>query len=127
MADFRYVVDKHLIIVPVILTGPTGSMYADFILDTGAAHTIVDHSLATAIGYTARDAVGHSKVRSAVGEEKGYRINLMRIESLDKVLEDFEVACHDLLQQDVQGLLGMTFLERYRFTIDPHKRIISIG
>lgn len=124
MANFRYQVEKHLIIVPVTLHGPNGAMDADFILDTGAAHTIIDHSLASAIGYSASDATGHS--RSVVGEERGYRIKLARIDSLGESFKDFEVACHDLMEQDVQGLLGMTFLEQFKFCIDPQKQIISI-
>jgi len=126
MADFRYQVEKHLIIVPVTLHGPNGAMDADLILDTGAAHTIIDHSLVSALGYSASDATGHSKVRSVVGEERGYRVKLARIDSLGKTLKDFEVACHDLMEQDVQGLLGMTFLEQFKFCVDPKKQTISI-
>ena len=126
MADFRYQVEKHLIIIPVTLHGPNGAMDADFILDTGAAHTIIDHSLASALGYSASNATGHSKVRSVVGEERGYRVKLAHIDSLGKKSEDFEVACHDLMEQDVQGLLGMTFLEQFKFCIDPKKQTISI-
>jgi predicted aspartyl protease len=126
MADFRYQVEKHLIIVPVTLYGPNGAMDADFILDTGAAHTIIDHSLVSALGYSASDATGHSKVRSVVGEERGYRVRIARIDALGKMIKNFEVACHDLLEQDVQGLLGMTFLEQFKFCIDPQNQTLSV-
>lgn len=126
MADFRYQVDKHLIIVPVTLHGPHGAMDADFILDTGAAHTIIDHSLVSALGYSASDATGHSKIKSVIGEERGYRVKLSRIDALGKTCNGFEVVCHDLMEQDVQGLLGMTFLEQFKFCIDPLRLLISV-
>ncbi|MFH0799503.1 MAG: retropepsin-like aspartic protease [Pseudomonadota bacterium] len=126
MADFTYSLDKRLILVPVTLHSPTGVVRARFILDTGASSTIVDYRVAKTIGYTSMNALAPSQVSSAVGKEEGFRIQIAAFETLGKRLENFDIACHALLEQGVEGLVGMSFLERYDFCIYPSKRMIRI-
>lgn len=126
MADFPYRVDKRLVVVPVVLHGKTGSLMSEFILDTGASFNIVDHGLISALGYSARDGIGISSVSSAVGKETGYRVNIRGLEALGKKLTEVEVACHDLKDQGVEGLIGMAFLELFNWCLHPERRIISI-
>lgn len=126
MADFPYSLDRHLIVVRVLLYGPSGVVNSDFVLDTGASNTIVDYRIAKSIGYSVEHSVAPSRVRSAVGKEEGFRIKVAALEVLGKRLENFAVACHALLDQGVEGLLGMNFLERFNFCIYPPQRIIRI-
>lgn len=126
MADHSYDVDKRLMIVPVKVFSPTHFIDAKFVLDTGASHTIVDYRLAAALGYAKETATSASTVRSAVGCEEGYRTRIDAIEALGKKLALFEIACHPLFEQGVEGLLGMTFLEQFEFCIFPKQRIIRI-
>lgn len=126
MADYAYSLDRHLIVVRVRLIGPVGAVNSDFVLDTGASHTIIDYRIAKAIGYSSIDAIAPSKVSSAAGKEEGFKIKIASIETLGKCFENFEVACHALLEQGVEGLLGMTFLEQFDFCIFPSKRIIRV-
>ncbi len=78
------------------------------------------------IGYTKKDAVATSCVSSASGKEECFRIHLSVFETLGKRLEGFEVACHSLLEQGVEWLIGMNFLEQFDFCIFPSKKIIRI-
>ncbi len=126
MADFPYRVDKKLIVIPVMLYGKTGSLMSEFILDTGASYNIVDHSLISALGYSARDGIGFSTVSSAIGKEKGYRVIMEGLEALGKKFSPVEVACHDLKEQGVEGLIGMTFLELFDWCVYPNQKIISV-
>lgn len=126
MADHPYSVDKRLIVLPVKIFSPTRFLEANFILDTGASYTIIDHRLAGSLGYTRDNAVSSSRVSSAIGKEEGYRVRIEAIEALGEKFEAFEIACHSLFEQGVAGLLGMTFLERFDFCIFPSKQIIRI-
>ena len=126
MADFPYRIEKRLIIVPVTLRSPTHFFKAQFVLDTGASYTIIDYRIAESLGYSRHDACAPSRVSSAIGKEEGFRIRLEALEALGKNLSPFEVACHSLFEQGVEGLLGMTFLEQFNFCIYPAKRIIRI-
>ncbi|MFH1652871.1 MAG: retropepsin-like aspartic protease [Pseudomonadota bacterium] len=126
MADHTYRVDKRLIIIPVKIFSSTHFFEANFVLDTGASHTIVDYRIAESLGYSQKDATAQSRVSSSIGKEEGYRIRVHAIETLGKRIDHFEIACHSLLEQGVEGLIGMTFLENFDFCIHPANKIIRI-
>ncbi len=125
MADYTYRLDKRLIVLPIILYGKNGRLMNEFILDTGASYTIIDHSLAFALGYSAADGVGFSRVTSAVGKEQGYRLIIEGFEALGRKQNRVEVACHDLREQGVEGLIGMSFLEQFDWCVYPRTHVIS--
>ncbi len=126
MADFEYQLDCELIVVPVTVTGKTGIYDGMFVLDTGASGIMLDHSIALDIGYSAHDGVGFSTVSSVVGKESGYRLIIGEFEALGYKAKSVEVRCHDLKEQGVEGLIGMTFLKQFKWCVDPQKQIISV-
>lgn len=126
MADFTYRLDKRLIIVPAFIRGKLNGFDVDLILDTGASLTIIDPSLAKVLGYQQSDYAGTSTVQSPVGKEMGFRLKLNTFECLGRTIENFEVACHTLGLQHIDGLLGMNFLEQFDFCVYPKRRIIRI-
>lgn len=127
MADFQYRVESELILVPVTLYGRRNRTHnASFILDTGASKIIIDHAIAFDLGYSAKDGVGFSTVSSAVGKERGYRLQIEGFEALGKKISPVEVACHDLRDQGVEGLMGMTFLKQFDWCLHPKKQVISV-
>lgn len=127
MADHAYGLDGRLILVPVVLYGKHGRANSEFILDTGATFTMIDPSIADLLGYSARDASGFSAVASAVGRERGYRLVIKQFEALGKCRVRMEVACHDLKQQGVEGLIGMDFLETFDWCLHPSQHIIRLS
>lgn len=127
MADYPYRLDKKLIIIPVFLYGRRGRLRSEFVLDTGASGTIIDHSLADTLGYSARDGMGRSSVSSVVGQETGYRLVIDAFEALGKKVNQAEVRCHDLIDfNQVEGLIGMAFLEQFDWCLHPKRQIISV-
>lgn len=126
MADFTYRLDKRLIIVPAFIRGRLNGYDVDLILDTGASLTIIDPALANRLGFGEKDRVGTSTMQSPVGKEKGFRLKLNTFECLGKTVENFEVACHALGLQHIDGLIGMNFLEQFDFCLYSKKGIIRI-
>ena len=127
MADCPYRLDKRLMVVPVTLYGRSGRVTSEFVMDTGASANIIDHTLAFALGYSARDGIGYSKVTSVIGEEQGYRLVLEGFEALGKKSEKMEVRCHDLKEENnVEGLIGMAFLEQFSWCVHPARKVISV-
>ncbi|MBI2335808.1 MAG: clan AA aspartic protease [Deltaproteobacteria bacterium] len=124
MANFPYRLNKRLVVIPVVLYGKKGRLESEFILDTGASLTIVDHSLALSLGYSARDGIGLSTVSSVIGKERGYRLMMKGFETLGRLYNSFEVACHDLQDQGIEGLVGMNFLEKFDWCVHPNKQVI---
>lgn len=126
MANFPYRLDGELIIISVKLYGKAGSYNGKFVLDTGSSAIIIDHEIALDLGYTARDGIGFSRVSSAAGKEEGYRLVIEGFETLGKNLTSVEVRCHDLKNQGVEGLIGMSFLKRFNWCVYPEKQLISV-
>ncbi len=126
MGEFHYQLDRELILIPVTLTGRSRTDSALFVFDTGASGILLDHELAEFLGYSAKDAIGFSTVSSAVGKERGYRLQLECIEAIGHRAPSIEVACHDLKEQGIDGLLGMTFLNRFRWCVHPDRQVIVV-
>lgn len=127
MADYPYRTESELILVPVTLIGRNRTHNASFILDTGASMMIIDHSIALDLGYSVRDGMGFSTVSSAVGKERGYRLQVAGLEALGQKMESVAVACHDLKDQGVEGLLGMTFLKQFSWCLNPKRQVIVVA
>jgi predicted aspartyl protease len=85
-----------LIVVDAIVTGRRSSAPRRFVLDTGAALTTIGHDLADAIGYSARDAQRRSRVRTAVGEEHGYTLQVAELSALGVAMPSCLVNVFDL-------------------------------
>ena len=49
------------------------------------------------------------------------------LEVLGKYFSQVEVACHDLKEQGVEGLVGMPFLGQFDWCLHPRQQIISIN
>lgn len=127
MADFSYSVEKRLIIIPVTLYGKSRRVKGEFVLDTGASLMVVDHEVINALGYSAREGTGLSVVSSVVGREQGYRLIVEGFETLGRKITNIEVTVHDLKEQGVEGLVGMSFLEQFPWCLDPARKVISVG
>lgn len=108
MADFPYRLDKKLIVIRASL----------FI--------ILDPSVIEEMGYSEKDKSSPSTVKSPIGKETGFRLHIPSIECLGKKIENFEIACHTLGLQHIDGLLGMNFLEQFDYCIFPSRGVIRI-
>lgn len=126
MADIPYKLDKKLIVIPALFRGKYGDYGAELILDTGASLTILQPLTLQALGFSMGDKIGISTVQSPIGKETGFRVRLPVMECLGKTVENFEVACHPLGLQHIDGLLGMNFLEQFDFCLYSKKGIIRI-
>lgn len=126
MANYPFRLDSELIIISVKLENKIHSYNGKFVLDTGSSAIIIDHEVALDLGYSARDGVGFSTVRSAVGKESGYRLVVENFEALGHRVNTMEVRCHDLKEQGVEGLVGMSFLKHFDWCVHPKAQIISV-
>lgn len=115
-----------LVLIWTWVHGPLGEIELSFVLDTGAAKTIIASKHLAALGLGPGDALGHSRIATAVGFERGYRYRVKRIASLGGYwIDDFEVCAHDLgPHPDIGGLLGWDFLRHFDLDIRPRLGLI---
>lgn len=120
------VIDGDLIIVQPRVTGPRGTTTGRFVLDTGSAVTTMTHEMASGIGYSARDGFKRSRVRTAVGEETGYALRVAEFTVLDFTMLSFPVNVFDLGYDDIDGLLGMNFLNDFNYEVRSAERRLLV-
>ncbi|QSA96157.1 TIGR02281 family clan AA aspartic protease [Methylococcus sp. EFPC2] len=104
--------------VTAYLTGPNGiAVETSLIVDTGASSIVLPESLAPALGFAVEHLQsGSSRTANGVVKVKTGTLNAVRLDQVSSA--DVPVVfVPDRRLGDVR-LLGMSFLNRYRFTLD---------
>lgn len=86
-------------------------------LDTGAVMTTITPELADSVGYHPRAGLRRSRVRSAIGEEEGYLIDVAEFTALQITRRALPIQVFDLGYADIDGLIGMNFLRHLDYEI----------
>ena len=115
----RFDRSRELIFVRGHVWGPHGPrMPLRLALDTAASHTIIVPEIIDELGYSPRQGVAVTSVRSAVGKEPGYLIHVARLACLGFQRTEFLVNVHDLPESsDLDGLIGLTFLKQFDYHV----------
>ena len=121
-----FVTDGDLIIVEIIVTGPRGRAPGRFVLDTGAASTTMIPELVESIGYSPRDGFKRARVHTAIGEEEGYILLVSEFAAVGFMMPNFPVNVFDLGHEDIHGLPGMNFLNKFNLELRPAEQRILV-
>jgi predicted aspartyl protease len=121
-----FVVDRDLIIVEALLTGPRCTATGRFVLDSGAVFTTITPELADTIGYSARDGIRRTRVHTAIGAENGYLLRVDTFSVLGVTMPSFPLQVFDLGHDGFDGLIGMNFLSELNFEVRPDERRILV-
>jgi clan AA aspartic protease (TIGR02281 family) len=104
----------------------------NFVVDTGASHTVISNQTAEKLGLQAGSpgCCGQGTGRSAQGAGGPVAARATTVESVevgDTKVKNVEVALIDLTHLDVNwdGIIGYTFMKDYRVVIDYPRREIS--
>jgi clan AA aspartic protease (TIGR02281 family) len=87
------------------------------VLDTGAVYTTITPEIANDIGYSARDRIQRTRVRTAIGSEQGYVVAVAKFSVLGIATRTFRVQVFDLDHGDIDGLVGLNFLSLLNYEI----------
>lgn len=113
--------------VRALLASTNEAVRGRFVVDTGAVVTTVDPSLIDRLGYSERDGEQRTRVRTAIGEEQGYVLRVARFAALGFSIPSFRVHVFDIGFDDIDGLVGLNFLNLFNYEIRPTERHIVIG
>jgi len=128
MTKFRIESGKPIITVDTIVNGK-GPF--NFVVDTGASHTVISNQTAEKLGLN-QNSLGccESAGRSAQGAGGPVAARTATVESVrveDVEVKNLEVALIDLtsLSKNWDGIIGYTFMKNYRVVIDYPRQQIS--
>jgi clan AA aspartic protease (TIGR02281 family) len=121
-----FVPEGGLIAVVGSVKGRTGRLPGRFVLDTGAAMTTIAPRMIRRLGYGLADRLRFTKVRSALGEERGYTVRVESLSALRVRVLNLEVNVFDLGYDDYDGLLGMNFLNGLYYDVRYAERRILV-
>jgi clan AA aspartic protease (TIGR02281 family) len=91
-------------------------MTVPLVLDTGAVYTTITPQVAETVGYSGRDGLRRTRVRTAIGSEQGYVLATARFAVLGLIANEFPVHVFDL-GHEISGLLGLNFLSLLNYEI----------
>jgi hypothetical protein len=89
--ETHFATGGELLIVHGRVTGPLGTTIGRFVLDTGAAFTTLTPELVDLVGYGARDGIRRTRVRTAVGSEEGFLLEVAGLDVLGLARPRFPV------------------------------------
>ena len=124
--ETRFEPNDDLIVVTARVTGPRGSAVGRLVLDTGATMATLTPELAVSVGYTARSGIRSTRVHTAVGNEVGFLLSVAEFTALDIVVPSFVVHVFDLGHDDIDGLIGLSFLNQLNYEIRSAERRILV-
>jgi predicted aspartyl protease len=116
---------NELMFVNAVVIGPAGWIRARLIVDTGAVLTTLTPSVVEAIGYTEQDRITRTTIRTAAAVEHGYMLRVQEFTSLGFRMRNARIDVADI-GHDVDGLLGMSFLQNFILEIRPSERRILV-
>ena len=95
-----------------------------FLLDTGASYCVIAPALARALalpptGSTATLHTANGLVRAPV-------VQLRSLVLGDTHVHDVQAIVHDAVGPGLDGVIGLNLLNRYRYAIDPQRRVLEL-
>jgi len=96
-------------------------------LDTGSTYVLIPWDIAEALGYEPAYSKRKVDITTASGTEKAPLITVKRVSVLGKEVRDVACVVHDLPETSrVDGLLGLSFLKKFKLYLDFQAGILEL-
>ena len=122
----------NMIFIPVhIKTRNSVIKKLNFLFDTGAGKSEMSHAAAERIGYSSRDGIRDLSITTVAGKVEGFLIELPELKVFDTIFKNFPIGVFDIAltrdDREIDGLIGMDIISKFKILIDGPKGIISRG
>lgn len=107
--------------VHAIINGKTRAL---FLLDTGASYCVVAPSLARELALPPTGSF--ATVLTANGAVRAPVVRLRSLELGGTHAFDVQAIVHDAVGPRIDGVLGLNFLNRYRYSVDAERRLLEL-
>lgn len=98
---------------------------ANLILDTGATNTLISHSLARQLGLNTA-AAPKITMLTVNGKVQAPMVNIDSIKINGLEARNIKVVVHDIGDSGTSGLLGMSFLNHFKMTMDRNNGMLTL-
>jgi predicted aspartyl protease len=117
-----------LILVEAEISGPTGTVGATLVLDTGATSTTLNRSVLRSIGYDPDSTTDFARMATGTAVAMVPRLTVNRLSVLGEHVIGLRILAHDLpTEAAVDGLLGLDFFRDRSRCIDFRLGRISLA
>lgn len=114
-ASVTYQKQDGIIMIPVTLNTTIERIFA---LDTGASYTIISTEIAKTLNVTPNPELPPITLETANGRIQTPLVNLHTVSIGGLPTHNVVAAIHDLGNPSIAGLLGLSFLNRFKMTVD---------
>jgi clan AA aspartic protease (TIGR02281 family) len=94
-----------------------------FLLDTGATFCVVGPRLAKALRLRGDDTI---KMQTANGIIEAPIVQLQSLTVGGSNARDLRAVVHDAVEAPLDGVIGLNFLNRFSYSIDPRRRVLEL-
>lgn len=95
-----------------------------FLVDTGASYCVVTPALARELAL--HPTGSFATVQTANGTVRAPVVRLRVVELGDTEARDVQAIVHDAVGPQLDGIIGLNLLNRYRYAIDPQRRLLEL-
>jgi predicted aspartyl protease len=111
----RYTPGRPIIVIARL----NGRASARLLVDTGADRSVIKPRTIAGAGVDLSQPVARGRLRGIAGAVDALYFTLDSVAIGEAIVQGLRVAAHDAEANDVDGLLGRDFLDRFRIAIDP--------
>ncbi len=101
--------------------------YGRLLLDTGASLTVISPELLQELSLDVRAPLRKAWFNTANGVVEAPIFMIQRLSLGGQTVDQIEVAVMNLNNQNINGLLGMNFLQHFRFSIDHQNNVLYLS
>jgi clan AA aspartic protease (TIGR02281 family) len=127
MVKYRFDPHAPVIVLSVTTEGEDIEKMIEMALDTGATYTMIPWEVAEVLGYDPGASRDRVPLITASGVEKVPLITLKSISVLGKDADNVQTVVHNLPEKSyVDGLLGLSFLRRFKICLNFQNGVLEI-
>jgi clan AA aspartic protease (TIGR02281 family) len=101
-----------------------GTVRGLFLLDTGASFCVLAPATARRISTAA--STTHVTLRTANGTVKAPVLRLSSVEIGGARARDVQAVVHDAVAPPLDGIIGLSFLNNFTYSVDPRRRVLRL-
>jgi clan AA aspartic protease (TIGR02281 family) len=95
-----------------------------FLLDTGASYCVIAPAFARELGVPPTGSF--ATVHTANGAVRAPVVRLRVLDLAGTRAHDVQAIVHDAVGPSLDGVIGLNFLNRYRYSVDPERRLLEL-